>query len=255
MFFSAIMPKKSYSIAFITLFFSTMLLFSGCVMQNPYNGIAPGMWRGVLYLEGKDYQKIKISTKDYEGKGDNYIAGQLPFNFEVKYNPKDPNGGFYIEIINGDERIRVDDIQLGRNRLKERRDTIHITMPVYQSYISAIVEDKVMEGYYVVPSKENYRIKFVAKHAQGFRFTELKNAPKTNVSGKWSVIFGQGTPEEEKAVGEFKQDGVHLTGTFMTETGDYRYLEGTIQERKIEGKTSVDKLYLSCFDGGRYYFV
>ena len=74
--------------------------------------------------------------------------------------------------------------------------------------------------------RENYRIKFVAKNAQSHRFTELKNMPKGKIDGKWDVTFGVGTPDEEKAVGEFKQNGEHLTGTFMTETGDYRFLEG-----------------------------
>ncbi|MEY4928126.1 MAG: hypothetical protein RI894_2564 [Bacteroidota bacterium] len=233
-------------------FLPFLLVFSACVMQNPYNGVAPGIWRGVLFLEGKDYQKIKTSTKDYQATGDNYIAGQLPFNFEVKYDDSAANK-FHIEIINGDERIRVDDIKIGRNRLKERRDTIHITLPIFHSYISAIVEDKVMEGYYVVPSKENYRIKFVAKHAQSYRFTELKNMPKGDINGKWDVVFSKGTPDEEKAVGEFKQHGEHLTGTFMTETGDYRYLEGTVQSRKIDGGGAIDKMYLSCFDGSHTF--
>ncbi len=239
-----------------SLFFGFSFLlfsFSACVMQGSYNGVAPGIWRGVLYLEGKDFQKIKNSTKDYQGKGDNYIAGQLPFNFEVVYDGDPIDGKFHIDIINGDERIRVDDIKLGRNRLKERRDTMRVTLPIFHSYISAVIEDKVIEGYYFVPSKENYRIKFVAKHAQNYRFTELKKQPKSNVSGKWEVTFGAGTPDEEKAVGEFKQNAEHLTGTFMTETGDYRYLEGTIQEREIDGNASVDKLFLSCFDGSHTF--
>ena len=46
------------------------------------------------------------------------------------------------------------------------------------------------------------------------------------------------------AIGEFKQDGNALTGTFITETGDYRFLEGTIQDKKM---------YLSCFDGSHAF--
>jgi hypothetical protein len=35
-----------------------------------------------------------------------------------------------------------------------------------------------------------------------------------------------------------------VTGTFLTTTGDYRFLEGTV---------SGNQLYLSCFDGGHAF--
>ena len=221
------------------LIFSIFILFSGCVMQNTYNGIAPGVWRGVLFLEGNETSKIKTSTKDYGGE----VAedkGQLPFNFEVKYDEK---GKFFIEIINGEERILVDDITFGRNRFKNRRDTMVAHLPIFGSTISVIVEEKVMEGSW---TKGANTIKFIAKHAQSYRFTELKKTPTADISGKWAVVFGLDQPEkdQEAAIGEFVQKGNHLTGTFLTETGDYRYLEGTVQKNKA---------YLSCFDGSHAF--
>jgi thiol-disulfide isomerase/thioredoxin len=45
-------------------------------------------------------------------------------------------------------------------------------------------------------------------------------------------------------VGEFGQQGSRLTGTFLEQTGDYRFLEGV-----VDG----DSLKLSCFDGGHAY--
>lgn len=47
-----------------------------------------------------------------------------------------------------------------------------------------------------------------------------------------------------KAIGEFVQVENNLTGTFLTESGDYRYLDGTVQ---------ANKLYLSCFDGAHAF--
>ena len=222
---------------------------NSCVVQDPYTGVAPGMWRGVLYLEGKEISKIKTSTKD--DFSEQYVAGQLPFNFEVVYDSKDK---FHIDIINGSERIKVDNIEFGRNRFKERRDTLRMNFPIYNTHISAIFEDKVMEGWYVPASGSNYKIKFVAKHGQSFRFTELKNLPSVDVTGKWAAVFGLDKPakEHEPAVGEFQQKGTDLTGTFMTETGDYRFLQGTVQQKKVGGKT-VDKLFLSCFDGSHAF--
>ena len=52
------------------------------------------------------------------------------------------------------------------------------------------------------------------------------------------------TVKKDTTVGEFKQVGAKVTGTFLTTTGDYRFLEGTI---------NGDKLYLSTFDGGHAF--
>jgi thiol-disulfide isomerase/thioredoxin len=45
-------------------------------------------------------------------------------------------------------------------------------------------------------------------------------------------------------VGEFSQENGRVLGTFITSTGDFRFLEGTISD---------NSLYLSSFDGGSAY--
>ena len=40
------------------------------------------------------------------------------------------------------------------------------------------------------------------------------------------------------------KDGNKLTGTFRTDTGDYRFLEGSVQ---------ANKMYLSVFDGSHAF--
>jgi thiol-disulfide isomerase/thioredoxin len=65
-----------------------------------------------------------------------------------------------------------------------------------------------------------------------------------DLNGEWETTFGVGDSIPEKAIGQFKQTGNQLTGTFRTETGDYRFLEGEMQ---------ADKVYLSCFDGTHAY--
>ncbi|MEK7254426.1 MAG: TlpA disulfide reductase family protein [Bacteroidota bacterium] len=64
------------------------------------------------------------------------------------------------------------------------------------------------------------------------------------MTGKWQATLGLTEEKPEAAVGEFQQTGNHLTGTFLTETGDYRYLEGTVQG---------DNAWLSCFDGSHAF--
>jgi thiol-disulfide isomerase/thioredoxin len=46
-------------------------------------------------------------------------------------------------------------------------------------------------------------------------------------------------------VAEFQQQGNRLTGTFLTPSGDYRYLSGVVHG---------DSLQLSCFDGSHAYY-
>ena len=53
-----------------------------------------------------------------------------------------------------------------------------------------------------------------------------------------------GTENETKAIGLFNQNENRITGTFATETGDYRYLDGVV---------SGDSVFLSTFDGSHAF--
>jgi thiol-disulfide isomerase/thioredoxin len=232
-------------ITHILVFVSVILGLNSCFFsaENPYTGLPPGKWRAVLKLVNNPINPNprgeplpdKVNLKFEE-----VTDGELPFIFEVKYVTKD---SFYIEIINGDERIVVDDIKIGRDK-SQAKDTILINFPVFDSYIRGFFLENAIDGEWVVRNKENYRIPFIARHGRDYRFTNLRKDPVMDVSGRWDATFEIGTEDEYKGVGEFKQDGNHLTGTFLTETGDYRYLEGTVQ---------ANKLYLSCFDGSHAF--
>lgn len=228
----------------VPVFLIILVLFSGCfVIDNQFTGIPPGPWRGVLELEPKNItpnpkgqplpEKLNLQFEEVSG-------GELPFNFEVIYENEHD---FYIEIINGEERIRIDDIIMGTDR-RTAKDTILIDMPIFDSYFRGVYEEDVIEGDWVVRNRKDYRIPFVAHFGQAHRFTTLRKDPVMDLSGKWKAFFELETETPYPAIGEFQQEGNHLTGTFRTETGDYRYLEGTVQ---------ADKLYLSCFDGSHAF--
>jgi thiol-disulfide isomerase/thioredoxin len=217
---------------------ASILGFSGCIEpQNAYSKIPPGTWRGVLYLSPSEL----VSGDDDETVSrvvDN--SNELPFNFEVVYdNEKD----FYIVIHNAEERILVDDIEYGRDRTTAK-DTLRINFPIFDTYISAVTEEKVMEGYWHVNYKENYKIQFKATHGDTTRFKKGLDDAQMDISGKWDITFDVGQENPYPAIGVFKQNGNHLTGTFQTETGDYRYLEGTVINKKA---------FLSCFDGSHAF--
>lgn len=210
-----------------------------CVSSNTaYQQIAPGAWRAYLQLEKPRFPPMKKDSILLNRVPFN--EGELPFNMEVVYTDKEQ---FYVVIINGDERIRCDSVQYGRNRYTAR-DTVNIYFPEYQSYIHADVRGDAMQGEWIVTTKDNYRIPFFARAGQSHRFTALTETPAADLTGEWATLFGVETDKPEKAVGEFQQKGNRLTGTFRTETGDYRYLEGTVQGRKF---------WLSCFDGAHAF--
>lgn len=214
-------------------------VFTGCITTDTaFTRVAPGIWRGVLEL---DKYSVPVRDKDtiFTLK-EQFQEGELPFNFEVKYLDDER---FYIEIINGTERIRCDSIQYGRDR-SQARDTFNIFFPEYASYIHAAVRGNAMQGEWVVTTKDKYRIPFYAHAGRTYRFTSLNEKPVADLSGEWAVQFGIDTEKPEKAIGEFRHSGNHLEGTFRTETGDYRFLEGTVQGRKF---------WLSCFDGSHAY--
>ena len=88
-------------------------------------------------------------------------------------------------------------------------------------------------------------MRFFAVYNISQRFP-VYQAPLINISGRWSVHF-KGTNDSTESVGEFTQRGSHVTGTFLTITGDYRFWKEW---------SAVIHLKLSTFDGGHaYYFT
>ena len=151
----------------------------------------------------------------------------LPFLFKVK----DANT---LEIYNAEEVITVDEISY-------KNDSVFIQMPVFESYIKAKVENKIITGHFITEGKDR-SVPFIAK-PEKTRFN-TSNLPKTNISGNWETTFSPNTDDSYKAKGIFKQNGNTVTGTFRTETGDYRYLDGVI---------SGNQMQLSTFDGSHAF--
>lgn len=197
-------------------------------LGDSFSGLPPGIWRGILYLS------------DDQSGFDEKSKGELPFNFEVIYDRSD---SFHIVIHNGEERITVNDITMGVDR-RTGRDTLWIDFPVYDSHIKAQYEEDGIEGWWVARNRKDYQIKFKAVHGQTNRFFQLPDPPAADLTGKWECNFEIETDHPFKAIGDFKQKENALTGTFMTTTGDDRYLEGQV---------SGDHLYLSTFDGSHAY--
>lgn len=191
----------------------TLFLFLFAFNVSAQSKLQNGAWRGVL----------KTSS-----------GNELPFNFDVTGIA----GHQQLAIINGTERFKVTDV-------KTKGDSVFIHMPLFNSEFRLKSTGKVLAGRWIKHlGIKDVAMDFKAEPNISWRFFKASPAPKFNVSGRWSAIFGDGTPGKEKLVGEFKQTGSKLTGTFLSITGDYRFLEGTV---------AGDYLYLSCFDGGHAY--
>lgn len=160
---------------------------------------------------------------------------RIPFQFDFL---ADDGAGPLIRIHNASEVIDVNEISF-------HGDSILIRMPLFDSeFAGALVTDTLFKGYWYNRLKgPEYRIPFVASRSDEKRFPNQASA--SSVSGPWRTTFSDGDPEAYQAIGLFEQmpDGV-VRGTFMTETGDYRFLEGARTE---------DSLLLSSFDGSHAF--
>jgi len=195
------------------------IILSGCVeVQNQFDLIPPGIWRATLTVSGEGQERFIDTDNETDRVFTELTDGELPFNFEVVYtNDQEIN----IYLLNGSERILVDDIQFGRNT-ETLEDSVRINFPLFDSYIIGRYEENRIEGYWVVNYRDQYKFPFKAEFGRDHRFTNLRKEPTADLSGKWESTFELGTEDEYMGIGEFVQKGNHLSGTFRTETGDYR---------------------------------
>lgn len=159
----------------------------------------------------------------------------LPVYFEHVRLGEDP----LLIVHNGAEKLEVNDIEW-------RNDTIFVRMPLYDSeFIGYDINDSTFVGrWHNYLKGRDYSIPFTARAlAQPMRFA-AGSAPRADISGQWESDFGPGSPKGYKALGIFQQKDGHVQGTFGTETGDYRFLEGV-----MDG----DSLKLSAFDGSHAF--
>ena len=159
----------------------------------------------------------------------------LPFNaFFSKKNDSD-----VFVVRNADEVIATRDIEL-------KNDSLFIEMPVFGTYLKGkMISDTVFRGVWTNTTKSaNYHIPFTAILNREERFSDVEEEVNYDFSGKWQVAFSEGTEDFASAVGLFNQNGNRVTGTFLTEAGDYRFLEGVSVGRTMK---------LSSFDGAHAF--
>jgi thiol-disulfide isomerase/thioredoxin len=189
------------------------LAFGGCKPESEsVTALKPGVWRAVIEIQDQP----------------------LPFNFEVTH---DEQGGYDVYLINADERLLLDEVTVDS-------DSVDITLHIFDADIKARIEGDSLKGRFIKNYEKDYSLPFAAAHGQEYRFEKTATGEKqTDFSGKWDVTFVH-EKDTTKAIGIFRQTANAVTGTFLTPTGDYRYLQGN-----VVGHT----LQLSTFDGNHAY--
>lgn len=193
--------------------FLLCILLTGCLATNDKDqDLKPGIWRATVEIQGRE----------------------LPFNFEVKRNNKNDTE---IYLINADERLLLDEISIAG-------DSIDINLHIFDANFKAVIKGDTLEGLFIKNFAKDYRLPFRAVHGQSFRFAKsTNNVEVPDFAGKYEVSFIH-EADTTPAIALFEQSGDSVSGTFLTPTGDYRYLQGDV----VDGT-----LHLSTFDGNYAY--
>lgn len=173
-----------------------------------------GLWRGVLQSPG----------------------GELPFGIQLVKT----SGGYEAKILNGTERADTSLVII-------RGDELEIQFNWYDARIQAKVtssgDGMIGEWSKTAPGHIS-KLPFQATRGYPYRFERTNDLlEKSVVGGIWEAQFND-EDGDSVAVGEFQQNGDQVKGTFLTPTGDYRFLAGT---------ASGGQLKLSAFDGAHAF--
>lgn len=176
-----------------------------------------GHWRGVLECPG----------------------GEIPFGLE--YEKID--GRLRVWLVNGPERRVID-------RIERVDDLLIMHVDPYDSRIEARLSQdrKTLVGEWVRyrGGDEETRLPFRATAGRQPRFQSSTNRVDAKVLdalvGRWRVKFSE---DASDSVGIFASAGGNrIEGTFLTTLGDYRYLAGVLDGRRLR---------LSVFDGAHAF--
>ena len=169
---------------------------------------------------------------------------QLPFLFEVKTEAGKPVVYLINKGLNGEERLRCDEVSAAG-------DSATIRLHVFDAalVVRAAGQGKLQGAWVKYDAKTPYRVPLVASPGSVlFPLREEDGFGK--LSGTWRTEFKGEDGQTYPAVGILQSgnpknpDSGVINGTFLTSTGDYRYLSG---------HNVGDNLALSTFDGGHAF--
>jgi thiol-disulfide isomerase/thioredoxin len=177
----------------------------------------------------------------------------IPFTLEIS----ELKSKKIIEIVNGKERIPL--------QLSNDGDSIVGRFPELDAFLKFKFSDngEELRGYWLNLNKKT-QTKIPINGWIEKTVTEL--APETsNINGKWKATFSPNSENPDVTVGIFEQTAGIINGTFLTETGDYRFLSGMVGAGQFsmstfngswaflfEGKVVNDSIYGKFYSGPNY---
>lgn len=215
------------SVAFILIAFSTYCLWA----QNSQSAKIE-LWRGELNMNDRL---------------------QVPFLFTLGKKGKK----YSMTIVNGEEKINLSCTQ--------KKDSITALFPGIDAFLKFRIEGNEIRGYWLnLNKKKLQKIPLHASNQQKLRFEWSAKEIPSDVTTKYRVVFDDDS-EKKTCVGIFKSEKGFIQGTIMTETGDYRFLDGNINGNSfkmstfngtwamlVEGKIIGDSVVGNFYSGSSY---
>lgn len=186
----------------------------------------------------------------------NGFLGQAQDNFTAR-----PNGVLfpYVAEIQLNDRLQIQVTASLAEKNAKSSITIYNGKEVYQLSVKKRIDDTLI---YQFPAQDaewriafnddfseasgwwiNYNKKAPVRYPVHLYMTLSEMIPKPDsiipeLFGRWKVLFEPGTPNEEVLVGVFQQEmNGRIFGSFLSETGDYRYLHGYAANGKLHLQT------------------
>lgn len=135
---------------------------------------------------------------------------------------------------------------IGFNRTSTSGDTLFFGSDYFNSSFQLVLtSDSTIDGRWLNEKSDISRsLSFQARKSIPYRF-KTNSIPDYNLSGSHQAVFFDDEGKvEDTTILSLNQCKHLVTGTFLTETGDYRHLEGVIRN---------DSLLLSTMDGTHVY--
>jgi thiol-disulfide isomerase/thioredoxin len=176
-------------------------------------GVKPGTYRAVLQIPG----------------------GDLPFGLDLARE----DSAWVGYLVNGPERVKLSEVAVDGKHLE-------VKLPGYENRLTADAEGDQLRGEVMLDKLggKDQHIPIVAQFDQHYRFFPQSAGELPNVAGRYAVTFTEDDGRTEAAVGEFMQSNDIVSGTFLSATGDHRFLAGQVHD---------GDLYLSTFDGAHVF--
>lgn len=178
-------------------------------------------------------QKITAPTSRWRAVIHRQDGNDIVFSFEEQRKNKNT----VLYIVNAGERILVDSVRF-------TNDSVFIKMPVFESSFKAKISSDKWNGVWIKGTSAAEQVLPFTAEKNKKRFETTEEPAKFNITGKWAARFATDKQDEATSIAEFRQNGNRLEGTFLTPTGDYRFLEGVV---------TGNKLKMSAFDGAHAY--